>query len=67
MTILVTPGRERWRATVLSGLDSLAIPKSSPGSVIHAKYTAGAQDTSVWMMYMDGKLDDVPGILKLVD
>jgi Flp pilus assembly protein TadG len=60
-----------WSGTLATNgtfkLDTLVIPKNYPGSVLHAKYTAGSQDTSVWMMYMDGRLTGVPGVLKLVD
>jgi hypothetical protein len=48
-------------------LDKITIPDNFPGGRIHAQYVAGAQDTSSWEMYFDGKYCDGRSELKLVD
>jgi len=48
-------------------LDTLTMPAGYPGSKLHAKYTAGSQDTSEWEMYFDGYMPGAPVDLKLVD
>jgi len=48
-------------------LDVITIPPGYPGGRLYAQYEAGAQDTSSWQLYFDGKLDDAPAELRLVD
>jgi len=48
-------------------LDVLTIPVGYGGGRLYAEYEAGAQDTSSWQLYFDGKLDDSPAELRLVD
>ena len=48
-------------------LDVLTIPTGYPGGRLHAQYAAGSQDTSSWQLYFDGKLEDGPAELRLVD
>jgi hypothetical protein len=48
-------------------LDKITMPVGYAGSKLHAQYTAGLQDTSVWQMYFDGLLPGAPAVLRLVD
>lgn len=48
-------------------IDVITIPEGYPGGRIFAEYQAGCQDTSVWELYFDGRLDDSPAELRLVD
>ena len=48
-------------------LDVITMPEGYPGGRIFAEYVAGCQDTSSWQLYFDGKLEDAPAELKLVD
>jgi hypothetical protein len=57
---------------ILSGdgtfkLDTLQIPDGYGGGRLFAQYAAGLQDTSVWELYFDGRLDSGPADLRLVD
>ncbi len=48
-------------------LDEIVIPDGYSGGHLYAQYQAGSQDTSSWEMYFDGKWEDGPSDLKLVD
>jgi len=48
-------------------IDTLTIPEGYGGGHLYAEYEAGRQDTSVWQLYFDGRLDDGPAELRLVD
>jgi hypothetical protein len=57
--VLATDGQFR--------IDTIAIPSGYGGGRLHARYVAGAQDTSSWQLYFDGRLNNGPGDLRLVD
>jgi hypothetical protein len=48
-------------------LDKITVPNGFAGGRLHARYTAGAQDTSSWQMYFDGQWTNGLSELKLVD
>jgi hypothetical protein len=58
------PGRLSSNGTFVT--DVIDVPENYVGSVIYARYQAGAQDTSVWEMFYEAQKDR-PGELLLID
>jgi hypothetical protein len=47
--------------------DVIDLPANYPGGVWTARYQAGVQDTSVWMMYYTRIDEGMPGTIRLVE
>jgi hypothetical protein len=47
--------------------DTFTIPSNYMGGTWWARYAAGLQDTSVWYMWYEGKVDGLPGFLRLIE